>query len=215
MLEYFEDAFCDANRALKLSSTPHQLWNAYEILGHYHAKYKHYKESESYFVKALESLRKSSVSNEVKAAVAGRISTVFKMVKEENKPKNRAKESAKKQEKRRQKKLDKTKKNDNVSMDEEVSGENTLPNCTPKAASVPSVSLGKSSQLECGSGALRVAVVDGRGRCVLANRDIKPGKQCLWLITLIIAKNCSGDCGAETDKIPDDQWRYRGCDAAG
>lgn len=174
LLEHFDDAFIDAKRSLKLSSTPNKFWNAHEIIGHCLAKTKNYKESEAHLMKALEILRKSSASNEEKAAVAVRVATVLKMVKEENKPKNRSKESAKKQENLKQKRIDKRKKNkqeSQIGIGEQALAQDEIKNLP----SLPKVSLGKNSKLECASAALSVVVKDGRGRCVRATKDISAG----------------------------------------
>uniref|UniRef100_A0A2P2I4E0 SET and MYND domain-containing protein DDB_G0284059-like n=1 Tax=Hirondellea gigas TaxID=1518452 RepID=A0A2P2I4E0_9CRUS len=187
LLEQFDDAFTDASRALHIAKSPGLLWNAHEILAHCHAKMKSYKKAEPHFVKALEGLRKSSASNEEKAAVAGRVSTVFRMVKEENKPKNRAKETNKKQQEMKTKKFNKKKKKEQTksenSIDEDVIREEEndeeeeagMEKSRHKLPEVPKISLGKNSKLDCASAAVSVVVIEGRGRCVIANRDIRAG----------------------------------------
>ena len=130
---------------------------------------KKYKAAEGNFVKALESLRKSSVPNEEKAAVAGRISTVFKMVKEENKPKNKSKETAKILEETKNKKKGKKKEDNITSEDSGTLEQNKLPD-------LPKVSYGKNSKLENASGGVMVVQDKNRGRSVIATRDIEPGQ---------------------------------------
>ncbi|KAK4296559.1 hypothetical protein Pmani_030953 [Petrolisthes manimaculis] len=94
LLEQFNDAQCDARISLSLPQCPeNQLWNSHEILGHCSARIQDCKAAEKHFHKALENLRKSNATNEVKATATVRIMTVFKTVKakkgkkvEEDKP---------------------------------------------------------------------------------------------------------------------------------
>ncbi|ROT74043.1 SET and MYND domain-containing protein 4 [Penaeus vannamei] len=81
LLEQFDNAKVDAMKSLSFKCPDEQMWNAYEILGHCYAMSKEYKEAEAQFLKALEYLRKSNISNEVKAATTVRIMSVFKTVK--------------------------------------------------------------------------------------------------------------------------------------
>lgn len=176
LLERFDDAYVDANRSLKLASAPGLLWNAHEILGHYHAKTKAYKVSEANFAKALEGLRKSNASNEEKAAVAGRVATVLRMVKEENKPKNRAKETTKRQEESKRKRKEKKKQGAEAAPvddnDNEAVAVGAPKDGWPKQ---PQVDFGKHPKLKNASAAVSVVCKDGRGRSVVANKDIAPG----------------------------------------
>nr|XP_053657059.1 SET and MYND domain-containing protein 4-like [Cherax quadricarinatus] len=81
LLEHFDDAKVDAKRSLSLNCPEDLLWNSFEILGYCSARIQDNKAAEHYFQKALENLRKSTVVNEIKATVAGRIMIVFKTVK--------------------------------------------------------------------------------------------------------------------------------------
>lgn len=170
-MEEFEDAYVDAKRALGKSSCPGTLWNAHEILGHCHAKLKKFIEAEAYFNKALESLKKSNTSNTERAAVAGRISQVLRMVKEENLPKNRRKEAERKQDERRNKRKE-TKGQGDADKTKATEDKTEKKNVTYK---VPKVSHGKHHQMTSASAAVRVVVTETRGRAVIANKDIKPG----------------------------------------
>jgi len=171
LLENFNDAYTDAKKSLSLTSCSGSLWNAHEILGHCHAKMKEYKLSEVHFGKALEGLRKSKVTNIEKAAVAGRVSTVLRMVKEENKPKNKSKETARKQQDEKENKKNKKEKH----KEEPESEENTILKLKAKIPGIPKVSFGNNSRLQNASSAVNVVIRDGRGRCVVATRDIKIG----------------------------------------
>ncbi|KAF2360257.1 SET domain [Trinorchestia longiramus] len=168
--EQFDDAYVDANRALNLASAPGTLWNAHEILGHCHAKAKKYKEAEANFGKALESLKKSSASNTERAAVAGRVSQVLRMVKEENRPKNRSKEVTRKLEENRKKKQTHEpgkEVSENTAVDDVVGSRDH--------GRVPKVSYGRHPKLLSATSAVRVVVTAGSGRAVVANRDIRVG----------------------------------------
>ncbi|XP_018009669.1 SET and MYND domain-containing protein DDB_G0284059 [Hyalella azteca] len=170
LMEKFTEAFVDAKRAIISTQTPGVLWNAHEILGHCNAKARKFKEAEANFAKALESLKKSKASNVERAAVAGRVSTVLRMVKDENKPKNRSKESAKKLEENR------TKKNTTRNTDtlDEVSAPTTASDVS-RSRKLPKLSYGTHPKLVSASVAVRVVVTEERGRAVVASRDIKPG----------------------------------------
>ena len=165
----FSEAYSNAKRSLSLATSPGLLWNAHEILGHCHAKMKEYKQSELHFTKALESLRKSGASNEEKAAVAVRVSSVLRMVKEENKPKNKAKETAKKQEEA------KKKRHKNKKQAHDLNDESSSVLSVMKQIETPKISYGSHPKLENASSALSVVVKEGRGRCVIATKDIKAG----------------------------------------
>lgn len=81
LLEHFDDAQADARMSLSLQCPENLLWNSYEILGHCSARVHDCKVAEKHFHKALENLRKSNSTNEVKATATVRIMTVFKTVK--------------------------------------------------------------------------------------------------------------------------------------
>lgn len=78
--EEFDHAFIDAQRSLAFGVRSTLIWNAYEILGHCYAKQNLNKKSETYFKHALEGLRDSDYSNEIKAKSTKRISIVFKTI---------------------------------------------------------------------------------------------------------------------------------------
>lgn len=81
LLEHFEDAETDAKKSLSYKCPDDLMWNAHEILGHCRARLHDYKTADTCFHRAVEGLRKSTVSNEVKATVTVRIMAVFKTVK--------------------------------------------------------------------------------------------------------------------------------------
>ncbi|XP_045584312.2 SET and MYND domain-containing protein 4 [Procambarus clarkii] len=81
LLEYFDDAKVDALKSLSFNCPEELLWNSFEILGYCSARINDNKAAESYFLKALDHLRKSNATNEIKAAVTGRVMTVFKTIK--------------------------------------------------------------------------------------------------------------------------------------
>ncbi|XP_071534895.1 SET and MYND domain-containing protein 4-like [Panulirus ornatus] len=81
LLEQFDDARTDAKKSLSFHCPEELVWNSFEILGYCSARLHDYKAAESYFLTALENLRKSNITNEVKATVTGRVMTVFKTVK--------------------------------------------------------------------------------------------------------------------------------------
>ena len=70
----------DAKRSLTYDDDSKEMWNSYEILGHCFAKKSLFKQSEYRFKTALDGLRSSECSQEVKASAAGRIMTVYKNV---------------------------------------------------------------------------------------------------------------------------------------
>lgn len=89
LLEHFEDAETDAKRSLSYQCPDDLMWNAYEILGHCRARLHDNKAADASFTKAVEGLRKSTVSNEVKATATVRIMAVFKTVKGKKNKKGR------------------------------------------------------------------------------------------------------------------------------
>ncbi|XP_076048660.1 protein-lysine N-methyltransferase SMYD4-like [Oratosquilla oratoria] len=91
LLERFDEAYRDAQVSMSLECPEELIWNSYEICGYCSARKQKNKDAEMYFTKALENLRKSSVSNEVKASATGRIMTVFRNVKSKKNRKQKEK----------------------------------------------------------------------------------------------------------------------------
>ena len=141
LLERFECAFVDAKKSQTYDVPNTTIWNSFEILGYCYARRKDYKNSEKQFLSAIEYLRNSGVSNELKATVTGRIMAVFKTVKtsKSKKPKDIEKEII-------------------------------------TSVPLPNISYGPHKTFENISSALDVYTVEGRGRCVIANKNIKPGR---------------------------------------
>jgi len=156
VLENFADAQMDAENALEINENFDNKWLAYEILGHCHAKSCQYEEAEANFTESFKLLRNSSESNQKKAVVTGRVVTVLKIVREQLKTKTR-KKSASKSKKTR---TEKQKGSDGRSAD---------------AKPLPKLHLGPHSVYSNCSSALSVVWREGKGRCVVANRDIDIG----------------------------------------
>ena len=151
LMEDFENAFLDAKRSQSFEVPNTVIWNSFEILGYCYARKKDYKNSEKQFLSALEHLRNSGVSNELKATVTGRIMTVFKTVKTAKGKKQKE------------------------TMNESKSSYPMLPN----------ISYGHHKLYECMTSAVDVVMTEERGRCVIANRSIKPGNLLLLLSCLL------------------------------
>ena len=147
-MENFENAEKAAKQALELDQS---LWVAHEILGHCFAKNEKFTEAHSHLMKALEGLKLSSEANAVKACAAGRISTVLKVAKTNINLKDSSSN-----------KHNNSKKHKNQSKGNSVQD--------------PKLSYGSHSKLKNCSASVSVVNREDKGRCMVANRDIQPGK---------------------------------------
>ncbi|CAL4124554.1 unnamed protein product [Meganyctiphanes norvegica] len=170
LLEQFPEASSDAKYSLTFNAPEETLWNSYEILGHCCSRQKDFKNAETYFMKSLENLRKSNVSNDVKAVATQRIVMVFKTVKGK---KNKSKKKI------------------------EPPESNSVSFGCGLATGPQAPTYGNHETFITATSAIDIVVTKAKGRMAIAKKDIKPGDLIIVDSPYVTSLNfdlCSSHC---------------------